>query len=155
MLTIVYTRSKSIAFLQPQRISSLLIITENGVPIHQYEFNPMMKMKTEIPLVSGAISAITAIMGEAFDVSSNVRNIQFQEKELLLEFHELVDQNESLAFILITENISKFLEDALIRFADQFMREYSSSISVGVNFSNELIFEVDKLIRINFGYTSI
>ena len=154
MLTLAYTRSKAIAFLQPQRINSLLVISENGVPIHQYQFNPKMKMQTEIPLISGAISAITAIMGEAFNVSSNVKNIQFQDKEILLEFHKLEHENESLAFILISESNSKFLENALNNFSSQFMIDFGPQIQVGINLSDGVLNSIDKLIRVKFGYES-
>ncbi|OLS25100.1 MAG: hypothetical protein HeimC2_19720 [Candidatus Heimdallarchaeota archaeon LC_2] len=155
MLTVAYTRSNAIAFLQPQRINSLLVISENGVPIHQYQFNPRLKMQTEIPLISGAISAITAIMGEAFNVSSNVRNIQFQDKEILLEFHELDHENENLAFILITESNSKFLKDALYNFSTQFMKDFGPQIHVGTNLSNTVLNSIDKLIRVKFGYEAL
>lgn len=155
MLTMAYTRSKAIAFLQPQRINTLLIISENGVPIHEFHFNPLMKMQTEIPLVSGAISAITAIMGEAFNVSSNVKNIQFQDKELLLEFHKLDQENESIAFILITESNSNFLEDALNKFSSQFMTDFAPQLQIGINLSNNVSRSIDQLVRLKFGYEEI
>ena len=73
-------------------------------------------------LISGAITAISALMKESLGVSSDVKKIEFHEKELLLKF------SEGVAFILITSRTSSFLNDSLNKFSKKFFQTFRSLI---------------------------
>ncbi len=119
-----YLASNEAAFLKPQRLETLLVVHETGVPVLRYDFRPT-EIETDVALVSGAITAITAIMGEAFGVSSSIRSIHFEDKELVLDF------SENVAFILITDRSSTFLEEALARFAQTFKEKFAPALQLG------------------------
>lgn len=154
LITVAYTRSREIAFLQPQKLNTLLLIYETGIPILQYDFNPNEKMNTELPLISGAITAITAIMGEAFKVSTQVKQIGFYEKEILLEFRGLVNSGETIGLILITDKKSSYLESAIQRYADTIVEKYGKTLAEGMGISEEQKIEAKNDLLIAFGYSA-
>lgn len=119
-----YLISPETAFLKPQRVDTLLILHETGIPVMRYDFRPP-EVEADTALISGAITAITAIMGEAFGVKSFVKSIHFEDKELMLEFLE------DLAFILIVERASSFLETSLKRLKSSFETHFVGKVEFG------------------------
>ncbi len=119
-----YLISSETAFLKPQRIDTLLILHQTGIPVLRYDFRPP-EVEADTALISGAITAITAIMGEAFGVKSFVKSIHFEDKELMLEFLD------DLAFILIVERASSFLEIALTRLKTEFHNQFVGKFEFG------------------------
>ncbi len=117
-----YLMSSETAFLKPQRVDTLLVLHQTGIPILRYDFRPP-EIDADTALISGAITAITALMSETFGVKSSVKSIHFEDKELMLQFFD------DIAFILITERTSVFLEKALeklkIEFQDNFSKKYN------------------------------
>jgi hypothetical protein len=108
--------------------------------------------ETDVMLVSGAITAITAIMTEAFKVSSNVKQISFHDKELMLNFEKSGDSE--LAFILLTDRVSDYLEKCLLRFSNNFLPIMKGrSINMALS-EQDIEKSVDLLLR-DFGLTSI
>ena len=112
---------KQAAFLQPQRIEVLLVINKAGLPLLEYEF-VKDSVEGDTNLISGAITAISALMKESLGVSSEVEKIQFHEKELLLKF------SQGVAFILITSRTSTFLNRSLTTFSERFLETFKADI---------------------------
>ncbi|RMG20838.1 MAG: hypothetical protein D6732_28165 [Methanobacteriota archaeon] len=119
-----YLLSPEVAFLQPQRVDTLLVLHETGVPVLRYDFRPP-EIEADTALVSGAITAITAIMNEAFGVKSMVRSIHFEDKELMLQFAD------GLAFVLIADRTSIFLESSLKRLKEEFELNFIEKYDFG------------------------
>ena len=154
MIVIAYTRAKQISFLQPQRIDTLLVIHGTGIPIAQHDFHPEAKLGSELTLVSGAVTAISALMKEAFNVSSNIRSFAFFDKELLLEFRRTSDGEQEIGFILISERGSQYLLDGLNRFAETFMKKFEPSLTIGSALNQQELELMDRDIKIAFGFES-
>lgn len=152
MVNFAYLTADEIAFLQPQRIDSAMVIYETGIPIFSYNFTPQ-ENNTDVTLVSGAITAITALMSEAFNVSSNVKEINFHDKELLLDFQE-TESGLTLAFILFTDRKSNYLETALTRFATEFNRIMAPQLQDGLGLTREQENQSGLLLRRSFGLAS-
>ena len=121
-----YTYYDNIAFLQPEPIKSVLVIHDTGIPLFRHEFQ---KANTPIGLISGAISAVTSLMTEAFEVRSNLKGIFYQEEEILVAI------KNDLAFILFIGHKSQFLERALEKFADTFYEKYNDKVE---NFTGDV-----------------
>ena len=121
MIGLSYISYKQAAFLQPQRIEILLVINKAGLPLLEYEFI-QNTLGGDTNLISGAITAISALMKESLGVSSEVEKIQFHEKELLLKF------SKGVAFILITSRTSSFLNTSLANFSEKFLQIFEKEI---------------------------
>ena len=121
MIGLSYISYKKAAFLQPQRIEVLLVINKAGLPLLEYEF-VKDSVEGDTNLISGAITAISALMKESLGVSSEVEKIQFHEKELLLKF------SQGVAFILITSRTSTFLNRSLTTFSERFLETFKADI---------------------------
>lgn len=151
IFSLAYATSKEIAFLQPQRIDSILVIYETGIPIFSHEFRSDKETKGEFVLISGALTAITALMSEAFDVSSNVKEIHFQDKQLLLQFNKVEGSDEVIAFILISDRTTAYLKDAVWRFGKGFTDKYQNSLSKLMGISEEDKVDATSEVRVAFG----
>ena len=106
--TIAYSQSNQIAFLQPQRVETLIIINNAGLPLFRYESTKSLS-EDDTLLVSGAITAVKALMADTFGVSSDIKGIQFQNKEIIFKI------NKEIAFVLITEQNTNFLTSAELK----------------------------------------
>ncbi len=116
VFAVTYLSGKEIALLLPQRIESVLIIHQTGLPVFTHSFVSDVD-KNDLNLASGAITAIKAIFEEAFAVRSDIESIRFHEKDLILTFRD------NLAFLVVAGRISNYLRFALDRFADTFLDE--------------------------------
>ncbi len=127
MIGLSYISYKQAAFLQPQRIEVLLVINEAGLLLLEYEFISGT-IEGDTNLISGAITAISALMKESLGISSEVERIAFHEKELLLKFYK------GVAFVLITSRTSSFLNNSLANFSEKFLHTFEKDLnSVQVN----------------------
>lgn len=150
MVTIAYIQNDAPSFLQPQRMQKLLVMYSTGIPVFEYSFREQ-EDEPDTMLVSGAMTAITAIMGEAFNVTTNVKQIAFHEKELMVHFEGIAD--DEVAFILITDRVSSFLEISLARFAHNISQAISQrDPNRQLSAEEETVFE-QKLLQ-DFGLTS-
>ncbi|MFQ5978342.1 MAG: hypothetical protein ACE5OZ_09460 [Candidatus Heimdallarchaeota archaeon] len=122
LLILSYLSAQQIAFLQPQRVDSLIVIHKSGLPLLEYGFRPDI-IEKEVSLVSGAITAVKTLMAEAFGVSTDIERIIFQDRHILLVIKEQV------AFILITGRTSLFLVHALDSFSKIFCQRFQQSIA--------------------------
>jgi hypothetical protein len=146
LISISYLKFKQVAFLQPVSVDNLIIIHRTGIPLFEYKFKENT-MSAEVELVSGAIHAISAIMAEAFNTTSEIDNIRFKDKNLLLEF------TEQTAIVLITEKETNFLRRSLIRFKNNFNAQYEESIDKFTGDTSH--FEnVSKLVEYDFGLST-
>jgi hypothetical protein len=101
-------------------------------------------MEGDSSLISGAITAISALMKESLGVSSEVEKIAFHEKELLLKF------SEGIAFILITSRTSTFLNNSLSNFSRKFLEIFEKELdSPGLN--TETFITIIPELRKSFG----
>jgi len=150
MITLAYTTSDAIAFLQPQRIDSIIAIVSTGIPVLQYDFSPKEHQRPELSLISGAITAIKAIMSEAFNVKSDVKQIAFDEKELMLNFKPL-EEDIDIAFVLITDRKSSYLESSLERFSQSFIEVVPKQVINGIQLTKDEEAESIRLLRKSFG----
>lgn len=116
-----YSSSKQLSLLQPQKMEYLMVINNAGLPLYDYNFRKS-DLNQESILISGAIQAITILMREAFGISSNIKMIKFEDKDILVIIKKQV------AFLLVTENVSIFLTNSLKKFSDVFLEKYNIKI---------------------------
>ena len=111
-----YAMSPRAAFLQPQRVYRLLAINEAGVPLFSYFFSKAGE-QIDAALISGGISAVASLVGEAVGTSSPIRSIRLEELELMVRYFG------GFTLLLFTERASRFLSQAM----DNFGRAFSST----------------------------
>lgn len=143
MISLSYISHKQAAFLQPQRIEAILVINRAGLPLLKYEFVES-SLEGDTELISGAITAITALMKEFLGVSSEVEKIQFHEKELQLKF------SQGVAFVLVTSRTSKFLNSSLTNFSEKILYEFKS-VADSPAISTNTFLKIIPELRKNFG----
>ena len=87
----------------------------------EYKFRES-ELNQESVLISGAIVAITALMEEAFGISSNIQLIKFEDKDIMVEIRQ------DIAILLVTERTSIFLSECLRTFSSNFVEMFNNEI---------------------------
>ena len=144
-----YIRSPK-GFLQFHHIEKLMVVNHAGLPLFSYDFDHIKK-KTGIQdeLLTSGVFALLSFFSEMIE-TKRINKIQFQDKIIAIAYQD------SFLAILIADDISNFLWNALHSFSRMFTLKY------GVNGVNELqdisivtksVFDdAEKLIKLAFGF---
>lgn len=120
LISIPVLVTKSTFFMQSRKISRLIVINDNGLPIYDFTFDS--KNSGDELLLSGALTAITSVMREATGASRDLKSIAFGD------LHIITEVREGFAANLLVESSTAFLKEALRLFTDSFQNEYKSEI---------------------------
>lgn len=123
ILFFAYARTPKVAWLQPQRMDQLLVISKHGLPIFSHAFRKLPTDDDGSILLSGGLVAIRSLLKEAIGSSSDIIAIKFVEKEIM------VVTRENFGVFLITDRASSFLHSALVSFANDFLSNYGQFLS--------------------------
>jgi hypothetical protein len=138
--------SQSPYFMQSRKISRLTIISNSGLPIYDFNFDP--KYDGNELLLSGALTAIKSVMTEATGSSTELRSIIFGD------LHIITEVRDGFAANLIVESSSAFLKESLRLFTDEFYILYKLKSDDSVVIDPHLHKEADKLLQRIFGISA-
>ncbi len=116
-----YMMSDRVAFLQPQSMRRLIVINKVGLSMFSYDFTKGSQ-EVQANLLSGAFSALSALLSEATGASSGVTGIKFREEEIILSL------TENFGVILMVDRPSKFLKTAVKNFTNEFRDTYGEAV---------------------------
>ncbi|MHA1214247.1 MAG: hypothetical protein ACTSPG_03060 [Candidatus Hodarchaeales archaeon] len=112
----------------PLEFFLLLVINEAGIPIFHYSFGGKKGLKVDLPLISGALSAVNSFMLEATgEKNASLNMVRHGSHFILTEVSK--GEHKLTAAIFANKNdpeLQKFLKDFLIRFHNRFYVEIES-----------------------------
>ncbi len=100
-----FIQPKSPAVFQPQRIEKILIISKEGLPL--FDLNANENDQISDTLLSGAITAIKAVLKEATQITGDLRSISIGEHTLMFK------TNSEITIILFTKEPTTYIEETL------------------------------------------
>ncbi|MCY3413132.1 MAG: hypothetical protein INQ03_15950 [Candidatus Heimdallarchaeota archaeon] len=138
-----FVRIKNPAILQPQKIDRFIIIESSGIPVYNYAIESEAS-HVDDSLLSGALTAITAILKESTNIIGDLTSITLGDAILMMKS---VDQYTGVVF---TQAPTNFLQSIL----NSLMNELPGKINKkeGMSLSNEDHATVDDLVKESFGY---
>jgi ethanolamine utilization microcompartment shell protein EutS len=108
--------------LQRQGVHLLLVISNDGLDLYSKAFRPEIT-QTAISLLTGALSAVSALFQEATKSESQVQAILFEGKELRIV------KRERFACAILVDYSTSASESALQRFTERFEEMFQDNIS--------------------------
>lgn len=139
-ISVPILRSQSTHFMQSRRISRIMVITDSGIPVFDFNLTPEHEGK-EL-LFSGAITAIKSVMSEATG-ANELQSIVFGD------LHILTEVKDGYAVNLLVEQSSAILKESLKNFAQDYEALFPKT-STGI-IDEEANNEAIKLVQLHFG----
>lgn len=139
-----YWKNPSISLILTEQVYQLLVIHNSGLLIFEHEFR---KGGLSLELVGSAIDGISKFLQEALGVESDLKEIRFKNRIILLEV------NEYCANALVTGKSTFLLKESLKTFSEKFFKKFENDI---VNFYGKTSHfkEAKKLMKTTFAYLS-
>jgi hypothetical protein len=124
-----FTKDPDVAFVLPFEVQSLMVLNNYGMNLYTRIFDS--KLDVDENLTSSMISAITLFMQEALGIKSELEEIIFRSRHILLDIREKI-------WVFIVANLaSKTLKIALKKFTDYFVSKFSKFLEDPViNYEN-------------------
>ncbi len=145
IVTYGYLSVDQIAFLQPQALRALLVIEKNGLPLYDYTFKEG-NADSDAALISGALTAISALLGEAFGVSTNIKSINFADTELLLEFDD-----RGFVVVVIAAKVTNYLRESAGKFTKAFGDTFEDDLN-GLTGDFTVFSNAEPILLQSFGF---
>ncbi|MFW9995532.1 MAG: hypothetical protein ACFFD4_26075 [Candidatus Odinarchaeota archaeon] len=139
-----YAMTTRTAFLQPQRMHKLIVISKAGLPLYSFSFRQTGE-ETDTLLLSGGISAIKSLLKEAIGTTSEIKAMKFKEIEIM------VSSFEQYGVFLIVDRPSNFLLEAIENFGMSFHQKYKEILEDLSILEESQFKEADDLIKKAFG----
>ncbi len=141
----VYLRQGVLSF-RGEALERLLVLDETGLPQYSYRFSSTNEVGSndEDVLFSGALQAISSLLGELTGTRQQVREITLEGVILVVQ---RVGQR---TIILVTQQSTKIYREALARFSS-LVNEVVGEIPPHQTFSDAQSATTDTLIRESFG----
>ena len=119
----------------PLEFFLLLVINEAGVPIFHYSFDRKQELKVDLPLISGALSAVSSFMNEATGEKGAKLNLVRHGTHFILSDSN-IEGEKVTATIFANKNdpelsiiLSKFLNRFLTKYEEE-LRNWNGEIGV-------------------------
>ncbi len=141
-----YIRSPK-GFLQFHRIEKLMVVNEAGLPLFSYDFDHIIK-KTGVhdELLTSGVFALLSFFSEMIE-TKRINKIQFQDKIIAIAYQD------SFLAILIADDISNFLWNALHSFSRMFTLKYGVNELQDISIVTKSVFDdAENLIKLAFGF---
>jgi len=99
----------------------LIVISQGGLPVFHHTFNKKLEMTVELPLLSGALIAVSSFMSETMKDKGDLNLVQHGNNFILTE------EKEGLSVALFSNKQDPELQSALRTFLDEFYNEYGDT----------------------------
>ncbi|TFF89097.1 MAG: hypothetical protein EU549_01780 [Promethearchaeota archaeon] len=117
---IAYLKNPDVAFNLPFKVRYLMVLSRAGICFYSIAFEESEEINDV--LVSGMISGITGFMVEALGIKTQLKEIVFGDKHIIL------DLREKIGVFIISDSSSKMLKKALRTFTDYFESNFSEHL---------------------------
>jgi hypothetical protein len=139
LMTVVWASFPQLLYILPFKASSLTVISDSGIPLFSYSWVQKDDPASEV-LFSGMMLGISTILKESLQ-KGFVREISLDQSKLLLERSTV----HSITFVLVSTKTTKSLVDALILFAERFVKSFEENLGSHV-IAPEIFSDADLLV---------
>ncbi|MHA2295531.1 MAG: MFS transporter [Candidatus Hodarchaeales archaeon] len=108
---------------KPLDFSLLLLIDRSGLPIFDYTFQKELEMPIELPLLSGALKAVSSFMSETIKDKGYLNLVQHGKNFIINE------SQEEITAALFCNKPDPELQNALRDFLDEFLEKYRETVA--------------------------
>ncbi|MDH5402529.1 MAG: hypothetical protein OEZ01_03895 [Candidatus Heimdallarchaeota archaeon] len=138
-----YIKPGNPASFQPQRIDKFVLISEAGLPIYTFDVEKDVK-GIDDALLSGAITAIAAVLREATNIVGELKTIEIGSQSILLR------KKGDLTGVLFSYLPTQFLRQAVSLLMDK-LTAILDSVDY-TSLTTDQLNEIEQLIKNTLGY---
>jgi hypothetical protein len=138
LFVIVYLINIDYIYRLPSDTYILMVLKEGGIPVHTIHLKTRNEVEIKEFLLSGMITAINNLFMEITKNRNPIQNILSQG------INVLVQTGKEITAVLLTENISYFLNQGLKRYVKVFEKEFSKELEC----NEENVHEYDRGVKI-------
>jgi SAM-dependent methyltransferase len=141
-LPIIY--SLSVFFMQSRKVTRLIAITKDSLPIFEFHFE-LENGFCDDTLLNEAYLAIGTLMNQEGISCQQLKNMNFGDLEMMIEIRD------NFAVLLIVDRSTKYLRSSMIKFADDFQQIYPKDKELNEIRIQKLKYTAEKMIQVSFG----
>lgn len=129
LFLLAYLTNVDYLYRLPNDVFLLLVLHNSGIAMHSVRFRTRAQVEIDEMLFSGMISAIKSVFNELFRFKPDL-NIRTITSEGL---YVLIDSGPKISTIVVSDQLSYFLDKSLKRYRREFEREFTEQIDSGVD----------------------
>jgi 2-polyprenyl-3-methyl-5-hydroxy-6-metoxy-1,4-benzoquinol methylase len=141
-LPIIY--SLSVFFMQSRKVTRLIVITKDSLPIFEFPFE-LENGFCDDSLLNEAYLAIGTLMNQEGISCQQLKNMNFNDLEMMIEIRD------NFAVLLIVDRSTKYLRSSMIKFADDFQQIFPKNKELNEIRIQKLKYTAEKMIQVSFG----
>ncbi|MHA2245204.1 MAG: MFS transporter [Candidatus Hodarchaeales archaeon] len=107
---------------KPLDFTLLLVIEEGGLPIFDYTFNKKLETQIELPLLSGALKAVSSFMSETMKDKGDLNLVRHGNHFILTEI------KDGISAAIFSNKQDPELQTTLREFLEQFCTKYEKTL---------------------------
>jgi ubiquinone/menaquinone biosynthesis C-methylase UbiE len=136
--------SQSVFFMQSRKVSKLIVINDEGIPVFSFDFEKTADMCDQT-LLNEAFVAVKGVMEEGGITCQQLQTINFGELQIMTEIRN------GFAALLIVDRPTHFLNRSLELFANDFRKIFPEDGDLRKVQNQRLKYTAEKMIQKNFG----
>jgi hypothetical protein len=144
LLTLPYLTSQNIGFLAPQRYYKLMIINKEGLLLWDTAFEQNTEEEIDVDLFTGAVTAIQHLLREAAGITTQIKEIVYQDRLLLLS------STHQITGILIIDRRSSYVSSIFQQFVKLFQNSFDKQLQSSL-LDREVFKDADTIFSDLFG----
>ncbi|NHK29846.1 MAG: methyltransferase domain-containing protein [Asgard group archaeon] len=141
-LPIIY--SLSVFFMQSRKVTRLIVITKDALPIFEFPFELENGFCDET-LLNEAYLAIGTLMSQEGISCQQLKTMNFSDLEIMVEIRD------NFAVLLIVDRPTKYLSSSMEKFADDFQKIFPKNQELNEIRIQKLKYTAEKMIQVSFG----
>lgn len=135
--------SGSVFFMQSRKVSRLIVINKDAIPIFEFAFEKEDTFCDD-KLLKEAYNSISSIMNDGGIACQELKSMNFSDVQIM------VDIRDDFAVLLITDRPTLFLNKAVESFANDFQLIFPHNTDLNQIRTQKIKFTAEKMIQKNF-----
>ncbi len=144
VLSIPIIFSGSVFFMQSRKVSRLIVINKDAIPIFEFAFEKEDSFCDD-KLLKEAYNSISTIMNDGGIACQELKSMNFSDVQIM------VDVRDDFAVLLVTDRPTLFLNKAVESFANDFQLIFPQNTDLNQIRTQKIKFTAEKMIQKNFG----
>lgn len=136
--------SNSVFFMQSRKVSRLIVINKDAIPIFEFPFEKEDTFCDDM-MLKEAYNATSTIMKDGGVACQALKSMNFSDVQIM------VDIRDNFAVLLVTDRPTLFLNKAVESFANDFQLIFPQNPDLDQIRTQKIKFTAEKMIQKNFG----
>lgn len=136
--------SLSVFFMQSRKVTRLIVINKDSLPIFEFPFELENGFCDEA-LLKEAYLAVSTLMNQEGISCQQLQTMNFSDLEIMVKIRD------NFAVLLIVDRPTKYLSSSMEKFADDFQKIFPKDKELNEIRIQKLKYTAEKMIQISFG----